>query len=111
MNTKTIYALSWTEFESGWGCRPDGLQVFTSYDELEKVLERDRKERESAKYTPSCYSIPEVKYILMVNDADFKAIEKLVGKTCTWFGEAGKRDIEFLMKTYPSMKKIGVESL
>ena len=29
-----IYALDWTEFESGWGCRPDGLQVFLEYSEL-----------------------------------------------------------------------------
>ncbi len=111
MKTNIIYALDWTEYESGWGCRPDGLQVFTSHAELEKVLERDRKEREAAKSTPSEYSIPTTKYVMEVNEKDANALETLIGKTYVWFAKVGERDIKHLSKLYPSLKVIATENL
>ena len=110
MKTNIIYALDWTEYESGWGCRPDGLQVFTSRDAMEKVLERDRKEREAAKSTPSEYSIPTTKYVMEVDDMDATALE-IVLVDSNWFLEAGKRDIKYLSKLCPSLKVIATENL
>jgi hypothetical protein len=111
MKTNIIYALDWTEYESGWGCRPDGLQVFTSREAMDKVLERDRKEREAAKSTPSEYSIPTTKYVMEVDEKDAEALETLVDKTCLWFARAGERDIKHLSKLYPSLKVIATENL
>jgi len=106
-----IYALDWTEYESGWGCRPDGLQIFNSFAELEKVLERDKQERLTAKSTPSEYSIPTTKYVMELDSKDAEALEKLITKTCYWFLEAGKRDVGYLTKIYPSLKVVATESL
>ena len=108
---KTIYVLDWTEFESGWGCRPDGIQLFLDYSELEKILENNKKERNESKSTPLEYSIPTTKYICEIDIKDFNKIKKFITKSYIWFSDVGKRDIQSLEKTYPSLKIIATENL
>lgn len=109
---KTIYVLDWTEFESGWGCRPDGIQVFTSYEELEKILESDRKKRKESISFMSEYSIPTSKTIIEIDTKDFNKIKKLIGKKNShWFTSPGERDISYIKKTYKSVKVIATENL
>lgn len=39
----TVYGISWTEFERGWGCRPDGWSLHKSEEDVSKYLENYRK--------------------------------------------------------------------
>lgn len=108
---KNIYILDWTEFESGWGCRPDGMQIFTEYSELEKTLKRNEKERKESKVTPLEYSIPTTKFIAEVNEEDFSNIVKLIDKYSVWLTTVGKRDMSYIKNTYKSLKIIATENL
>ena len=65
----------------------------------------------AAKSTPYEYSIPTTKYVMEVDSSDVEALEKLITKKFYWFLEAGKRDISYLKKTYPSIKVTSTESL
>lgn len=108
-----IYILEWTEYERGWGSRPDGLQIFTSSRMMLEILEKDRKERNEAKTTPREYSIPTTKYVCEIDEEFFKVMidnEKILHEKPYWFTTPGKRDIDYLKK-FPSFKVISTERL
>lgn len=109
-----IYILAWEEYESGWGSRPDGLQVFTSSRVMLDVLEKNRVERASSKSTPREYSIPIVRYVCDIDENEFKVLfnsKKIRSEKSYWLNYPGKRDVDYLKKTCPSFEIISTERL
>jgi hypothetical protein len=50
--THTIIIDSWTEYERGWGCRPDGYSVHANQQEYTKFLKEywDRQPKDHVPY-------------------------------------------------------------
>jgi hypothetical protein len=55
----TLWMFTWTEYERGWGCRPDGCSLHASKEDalqfVKDYWERERKNNKSGK-TPDEYS-------------------------------------------------------
>lgn len=34
------YLVTWTEYESGWGCRPDGASLHLTQDDVKKFIKK-----------------------------------------------------------------------
>lgn len=52
-NPKPVYVLEITEYESGWGCKPDGYLAFKNREQAEAFVEEKYKGRGTA--APSYY--------------------------------------------------------
>lgn len=57
------YRVQWTEYERGWGQRPDGTQYFATLEHAEERLdlfaqERAREQQKYPNSTPDLYSNP-----------------------------------------------------
>lgn len=64
-----LYLMQWTEYEAGWGNRPDGYSLYTNIDSARKHVENTIKNQEY-----SCFSSPnwsDFKIIDMQTDIDF----------------------------------------
>lgn len=57
MSTHPLFAMSWTEYERGWGARPDGYTFHASVEEFQKFLS-DFLDKQP-KQVPDEYSIPD----------------------------------------------------
>lgn len=38
--THVAYAVTWTESEAGWGCRPDGASLHLTQDDVQKYIKK-----------------------------------------------------------------------
>ncbi len=54
----TVYAVSWTESEAGWGCRGDGWSVHKDAAEVKKY-QKEYWDRQPKNYVPTEYSRPD----------------------------------------------------
>lgn len=50
------FVLECTEYERGWGQRPDGYLIFQTEEDLSKFLEDDAREKRATTETPAYYS-------------------------------------------------------
>lgn len=72
----TVWGISWTEYESGWGCRPDGWSLHRSQDALKQYLIDYRKSL--SKEVPHEYSAPDSEdgKLIVVSEELYKSIHK-----------------------------------
>jgi hypothetical protein len=59
-----LYAVSWTEFERGWGCRPDGFSLHRTALEGAKFV-ADVQSQQPTDHVPHEYSAPDGEPFLM----------------------------------------------
>ena len=85
MSVKTVYAINWTEYESGWINGPDGYTLHLTLQDAQKHI-RDYWESMPDE-TPYEYSAPELPKLVEVDAATFQAI---VNKGFIW-GHPSKR--------------------
>lgn len=57
-----VYAIDWTEFERGWGQRPDGTTLYKNKSEAESHLKEDAESKKGTD-VPECYSSPGKPYL------------------------------------------------
>lgn len=95
MTTKA-YAQRWTEYERGWGSRPDGFTLYLTKESHAAHIERDKQARLDAEGVPDEYSVPEgTVHEVHISDA---LVQKLVhneattGRPYLWFGPSTKFD-------------------
>ncbi len=99
-----IYCLNWTEYERGWGNRPDGFQLFYSMEGLEKVKYNDRIEKQkTGDYVPDDYSVPSSTEIYTISKKDLTAIMKN-HKDGSWGN--GNNSESYLKSICPSLQKV-----
>jgi hypothetical protein len=56
MDIKQVLVQPWTEFERGWGQRPDGSSIHANLDERNKYVEGYNKEYNNLPSAPDEYS-------------------------------------------------------
>lgn len=61
-----LYKIEWTEYERGWGNRPDGTTYYPTKELAEKAV-TDYWAR-MPKETPDCYSSPSEPVLVEVNE-------------------------------------------
>jgi len=54
----SLYKIEWTEYERGWGQRPDGETFHLSLEEAEKFASDYEKKYNNEDVVPECYSKP-----------------------------------------------------
>lgn len=52
----SVYSVSWTEYERGWGQRPDGVSLHKSKADAEKYVSDYDKKYNNKPSAPDCYS-------------------------------------------------------
>lgn len=69
MSTYPLFAMSWTEYERGWGQRPDGYTFHASVEEFDRFL-KDFYAR-LPQQVPDEYSKPDAStpFVLMVSES------------------------------------------
>ena len=79
---------------------------------MNQVLFKNKIERTESKNVPDCYSIPTTKYVCEIGQKDLiKLMNGSKRNKSFWFMEAGKRDIEYLKKTYQTLTVLATENL
>jgi hypothetical protein len=81
-----VYAVEWTEYERGWGQRPDGI----SYHRTKEDALTFTKQYESVSKTPHYYSLGEEPMLIGVDEETYRFIEN-ANSNRLW-----DRDITFL---------------
>ena len=76
----TCYALSWTEYERGWGQRPDGVTLCATKAIAEARYNAAFTNRGGS--TPDEYSNPSEPYLVEVTSAAYKLIQQVGAR---WF--------------------------
>lgn len=66
--TLTAVFVSWTEYERGWGCRPDGCSVHVSMEEWKHYYEEYKKRL--PKDVPDEYSAPGKPQLITITDQE-----------------------------------------
>lgn len=65
------WAIDWTEFDAGWGQRPDGSSIFETREEAENAIAEywaSERRRNPSGVTPSWYIRPSAPYRAIVDD-------------------------------------------
>lgn len=57
-----LFAMGWTEYESGWGSRPDGFTLYKTKEAAKKHILESEKNK---KY--ECFSAPSLDALLVIN--------------------------------------------
>lgn len=85
---KAVYAINWTEYERGWGSRPDGHTLHISLEEAHNYIKNyGRDQRESYFYVPEIYSAPGDPKLVEVSDEvyiDVTNVGTIWGHTTRW---------------------------
>jgi len=74
-----VAEVEWTEYERGWGQRPDGFSYHRSIAEANEYI--DAYWVKQPKETPECYSSPGRPQLVQVNDVFELLVE---GKGIIW---------------------------
>ncbi len=106
MATKTLYLISKTESESGWGCRPDGLEMFENSSDMESRISVISEE---IKKYPNEFTFVDSKAIVEIDSREFSKLKKINPNLNFW--KVGERDITYLKKVCPSFKIIMSERM
>lgn len=78
---KVVYelvAINWTEYERGWGCRPDGWTVYKTMNAALAVVRDDIDEKlKTDGGVPDDYSVPSKPFVIRL---DKKTHDKLIAQ-------------------------------
>lgn len=80
-----LYCISWTEYERGWGSRPDGITLHRTKEDAEEFAYTYLHKNNKSNYVPDIYSIPNGDAKLIeVSEALFKVMHSANAKG-KWF--------------------------
>ncbi len=72
-----LWVVQWTEYERGWGQRPDGLTLFETKEEADAHIsqhwEREKVRNPSGR-TPDEYSSPDAPALMEVSESLYRAV-------------------------------------
>jgi hypothetical protein len=71
-----IYAVDWTEYERGWGQRPDGKTYHKTKELADIYCTEYEKKYNNEKTVPDCYSKPGKPYLKEVSKEVWDEIQK-----------------------------------
>lgn len=74
MSIKALYCIKWTEYERGWGQRPDGETYYASKEDADEAYEKAFEGRNGP--TPSCYVNPSKPFLVEVDEELYNKIVK-----------------------------------
>jgi hypothetical protein len=77
----SVYAVNWTEYERGWGQRPDGVSYHKSKEAAEKYVSDYDKEFNNESSVPDCYSKGSKPHLVEV---DKKIYNEVMKKEMIW---------------------------
>lgn len=83
-SVNAVYRVDWTEYERGWGQRPDGSSLHPNIEEAKKAIKEhwDReKERNPSGRTPDWYVKPGKPYMVEVDAVTYR---KVVSEGTVW---------------------------
>lgn len=74
MLTYPLFAMSWTEYERGWGCRPDGFTFHSSVEEFQNFLREFLSHQ--PKQVPDEYSQADkdTPFVMMVSESLYEYV-------------------------------------
>jgi len=80
---KRVVIVDWTEYERGWGCRPDGVSVHLSVEDARAYAEAYNQTYNNAPSAPDEYSMPEIESmgIAEVSDELWEELRDLRSRT------------------------------
>jgi len=70
-----VYEIQWTEYERGWGQRPDGKSYHVDKQTADKFI-ADYNETQPKDHVPDEYSQPGIPKLVEVSDELFKKVKK-----------------------------------
>lgn len=76
---KAVYRIDWTEYERGWGQRPDGYQLCIDKKAADKVIEEHvaaEKKRNPSGAVPDYYFAPSQPRLVEVDLKTYKKVQK-----------------------------------
>ncbi len=79
MSNKNIYAVyqvNWTEYERGWGQRPDGTTYHKTKELAEKYIQYYDNKYNSGTSVPDCYTRAEPPVLVEVSKEIFDEVQK-----------------------------------
>lgn len=85
-----LYAVRWTEYERGWGNRPDGYSFHRNADEANQYIEAywaREKARNPSGRTPDEYSAPGDPFLMEVSESLVRYVTEY-GSIRTWQNKA-----------------------
>lgn len=87
MPTYPLFAMSWTEYERGWGPRPDGYTFHSSVEEFQRFLGEFRAKQ--PKQVPDEYSQADkdTPFVVMVSESLY---EYVVNNGSVWLHHNNK---------------------
>ena len=72
---QSLYEIQWTEYERGWGQRPDGTSYHATLEEAEQYIKEYWEEQPDGS-APDCYSSPGMPKLVEVSDEIMEAVEE-----------------------------------
>lgn len=70
----SLYALDWTEYERGWGQRPDGTTYYASKEEAQIAADDYNKKYNNEPVAPDYYVMPSKPYLAEVDEATYNKV-------------------------------------
>lgn len=70
----SVYQLVWTEYERGWGQRPDGTSYHASKEKAKQVFDKAFENRGGE--VPDCYSNPSSPTLIEVSKELYDTVNK-----------------------------------
>ncbi len=92
---KALYTVQWTEFERGWGQRPDGISFHQTYEDAQNFVADYLKKNRNEIEAPDEYSAPGQIQVMEVSQALFDYVTTC--KNNWWAGGIRSADVA---KTY-----------
>jgi len=88
---KTLFAQHWTEYERGWGSRPDGLSLHNSREDRKTFIDKYNKKYNNAPVAPDDYSVADGEaFMIQVDDDLCTIVSNGMWVTNSWFDENKK---------------------
>ena len=73
---QAAYKIHWTEYERGWGSRPDGTQVFKTKELAEQKIKEFFAKRKNDGHVPDEYSNPSDPILFEITPEIAKRLER-----------------------------------
>ena len=75
---QALYEIRWTEYERGWGQRPDGTSYHATLEEANKHITEywDSQPDADDGHAPDCYCSPGTPRLVEVSDEIMEAVEE-----------------------------------
>jgi hypothetical protein len=69
-----VYYVSWTEYERGWGCRPDGYSFHATLHEANEFVKKQLNDLPKDS-VPDCYSLPSDPELIEVKEDWYNQVQ------------------------------------